>query len=460
MDSKMSAIFSKLILERKSNKLLFILASVGMLLLLAAPANYAIPSFARQTGLSCNYCHYTYPELNSFGRMFKLNGYTTSNSPMLEAVSPDSERTELSIMNSLPLSAMIMTSFSSVSKATPGASSYAAELPDQVSVFLSGEITPKIGTYLQFTYDPTAGTFGLDMADIRYANHTSLGGNDLLYGLTLNNNPTIQDVWNTTPVWGFPYVASGATPGPTASTLLQAAPGNEAGLGVYALYNKLIYAEVSFYKTAIQGASYPADSTWSGTIKGVSPYWRLAIQHQWQGQYLEVGTFGISSEMYPSGITGLTDKYTDLGFDAQYEVTNDAGGSWIAHASYITEKQTLDATYNAGGSANPSNTLNSFKIDLSYNFPQWAALSAGYFTTSGTADAGLYAPGDVTGSANGEPNSSGEVLQITFLPWMNTQFALQYNIYNTFNGGSSNYDGSGRNATDNNSLYLVGWLLF
>ena len=460
MDSKMSAIFSKLILERKSNKILFLLASVGMLLLLAAPANYAIPSFARQTGLSCNYCHYTYPELNSFGRMFKLNGYTTSNSPMLEAVSPDSDRTELSIMNSLPISAMVMTSFSSVSKATPGASNYATELPDQVSVFLSGEITPKIGAYLQFTYDPTAGTFGLDMADIRYANHTTLGGNDLLYGLTLNNNPTIQDVWNTTPVWGFPYVASGATPGPTASTLLQAAPGNEAGLGVYALYNKLIYAEVSFYKTAIQGASYPADSTWAGTIKGVSPYWRLAIQHQWQGQYLAVGTFGISSEMYPSGITGLTDKYTDLGFDAQYEITNDAGGSWIAHASYITEKQTLDATYNAGGSANPSNTLNSFKIDLSYNFPQWAALSAGYFTTSGTADAGLYAPGDVTGSASGQPNSSGEVLQLTFLPWMNTQFALQYNLYNTFNGGSSNYDGSGRNASDNNSLYLVGWLLF
>ncbi len=444
----------------KNSKVYFILFTVAMLLFLTASNSYAIPSFARQTGLSCNYCHYAYPELNSFGRMFKLNGYTTSNSPMLEAVSPDSARTDLSILNSMPVSAMIMTSFSSVSKATPGASSYAAELPDQISLFLSGEITPKIGAYLQFTYDPTAGTFGLDMVDIRYANHTNLGGSDLLYGLTLNNNPSIQDVWNTTPVWGFPFAASGATPGPTASTLLQAAPGNEAGLGVYALYNKLIYAEVSFYKTAMQGASYPADSTWSGTIKGVSPYWRLAIQHQWKGQYLEVGTFGLSSEMYPAGISGLTDKFTDIGFDAQYEMTNDAGGSWIAHASYITEKQTLDAAYDAGGSANPSNTLNSLKIDLTYNFPQWAALSAGYFTTSGTADAGLYAPGDVTGSANGQPNSSGEVLQLTFMPWMNTQFALQYNLYNTFNGGSTNYDGSSRNASDNNSICLLGWFLF
>jgi len=444
---------------KKSRSFFIIFLTGAMITIINAP-NYAIPSFARQTGLSCSYCHYAYPELTSFGRMFKLNGYTTSNASMLEAVSPDSSRTELSIGNSLPLSAMIMTSYSSVSKATPGASASAVELPDQVSFFLSGEITPKIGTYLQFTYDPTAGTFGLDMIDIRYANHTNLGGKDLLYGLTLNNNPSIQDVWNTTPVWGFPYVGSGATPGPTASTLLQSAPGNEAGLGVYGLYDKLIYAEVSFYHSAIQGISYPADSTWSGTIKGVSPYWRLAIQHQWQGQYLEVGTFGLSSEMFPSGITGLTDKFSDIGFDAQYEMTNDDGGSWIAHASYITEKQTLDATYNAGGSSNPSNTLNSLKIDLTCNFPQWVSLSAGYFIMNGTADANLYAPGDVTGSANGEPNSSGEVLQLTFIPWMNTQFALQYNLYNTFNGGSSNYDGSGRNASDNNSLYLLGWLLF
>ncbi len=446
--------------ESRKNRLFFLLSVIGMLIVLTAPANYAIPSFARQTNLSCNYCHYAYPELTSFGRMFKLNGYTMTNIPAIEAESPDSDRTELSILNTLPVSAMIQTSFSSVSKATPGASSYAAELPQQISMFLSGEITPKIGAYLQFTYDPTAGTFGLDMIDVRYANHTTIGGNDFLYGLTLNNNPTMQDVWNTTPIWGFPYVGSDATPSPTASTLLQAAPGTAAGLGIYGLYDKLIYAEVSFYHSAIQGVSYPEDTTWTGTIKGVAPYWRLAIQHQWQGQYLEVGTFGISQSQYPVGITGLTDKFTDIGFDAQYECTNEAGGSWIAHATYITEKQNLDATYNAGGSANPTDNLNSFKMDLTYNFPQWAALSAGYFTTSGTADAGLYAPGDVTGSLNGEPNSSGEILQLTFIPWMNTQFAFQYNIYNTFNGGSTNYDGSGRNASDNNSLYLVGWLLF
>src|SRR5690242_16705527 len=40
-----------------------------------APRAMAVPSYARQTGLSCNGCHYTPPELNPAGRLFKLYGY-------------------------------------------------------------------------------------------------------------------------------------------------------------------------------------------------------------------------------------------------------------------------------------------------------------------------------------------------------------------------------------------------
>ena len=36
----------------------------------------------------------------------------------------------------------------------------------------------------------------------------------------------------------------------------------------------------------------------------------------------------------------------------------------------------------------------------------------------------------------------------------------QYTAYTKFNGASSNYDGSGRNARDNNTFYLLGWLMF
>ena len=39
---------------------------------LAGPQAHAVPSFARQTGLPCSACHYTFPELTPFGRQFKL----------------------------------------------------------------------------------------------------------------------------------------------------------------------------------------------------------------------------------------------------------------------------------------------------------------------------------------------------------------------------------------------------
>jgi hypothetical protein len=38
-----------------------------------------------------------------------------------------------------------------------------------------------------------------------------------------------------------------------------------------------------------------------------------------------------------------------------------------------------------------------------------------------------------------------------------TQFALQYTFYSRFNGARHNYDGSGRSAADNNTLYLLLW---
>jgi hypothetical protein len=33
-------------------------------------------------------------------------------------------------------------------------------------------------------------------------------------------------------------------------------------------------------------------------------------------------------------------------------------------------------------------------------------------------------------------------------------------IYTQFNGGFKNYDGAGRNAGDNNTLFLFAWLAF
>ena len=46
---------------------------------LAAHGRAAIPAFARKYGLACSACHTAWPELNTFGQMFKDNGYQLGN---------------------------------------------------------------------------------------------------------------------------------------------------------------------------------------------------------------------------------------------------------------------------------------------------------------------------------------------------------------------------------------------
>jgi hypothetical protein len=44
-------------------------------------------------------------------------------------------------------------------------------------------------------------------------------------------------------------------------------------------------------------------------------------------------------------------------------------------------------------------------------------------------------------------------------PWVNFRLGLQYTGYLKFNGGTSNYDGDGRSAHQNNSLFLYYWII-
>jgi hypothetical protein len=80
--------------------------------------------------------------------------------------------------------------------------------------------------------------------------------------------------------------------------------------------------------------------------------------------------------------------------------------------------------------------------------------------TSGTPDMMLFTPGPVNGSRSGKPDSDGFILQLNYIPWHNMQFSLQYVINNKFNGSKINYDDNNRNASANNTLYLLTWINF
>ncbi len=439
-----------------------ILSELSLLIMIAlfSGTQYvsAVPSYARQTGMSCSACHNAFPELNAFGRQFKLNGYNLTTVNTIDETYAN--KNKLKLLTISPLSAMAQISFTNLNKSIPGTQNNNAEFPQQLSLFYAGSITPRIGTFIQITYDPQSGTFGMDNADIRYSKQTNLASKDFIYGFTLNNNPTVQDIWNSTPAWGFPYAASAVAPSPSAATMLEGGLAQQVvGLGTYGFFDNLIYAEFSVYRSAQQGAPDPPGADAQMVINGVTPYWRLALQHQFSDNYIELGTYGLAAKIYPTGISGQTDNYTDIGLDLQFEHSL-SNATFILHSSWIHEGQKLNASFPAGNVQNSKYILQSFKVDGSIYFKKGYGLTLGYYLVAGDMDMVVYTPGEVNGSRAGKPNSDGLIVKASWMPWYNTQFSLQYTLNNKFNGSGSNYDGFNRNASDNNSLYLLVWLNF
>ncbi len=247
-----------------------------------------------------------------------------------------------------------------------------------------------------------------------------------------------------------------------------------AGLGAYGYWNDMLYGEVTLYRSSQVGGNQPPTSPTAGAngasdaniIDGTAPYWRLAVEKSWNAHSLEIGTYGLYAKVFPGGaatppapLSGPTDKFLDYAFDAQYQYITDPHIVTL-HTTWINEKQDWNASLPLGLTANSTDRLTTFKINGIYYYKRTVGGSLGYFSTAGTSDTGLYTPASVTGSANGSPDSSGWVAELDYLPWINTKIALQYTLYGKFNGATSNYDGSGRNARDNNTLYLAAWLMF
>jgi hypothetical protein len=456
-----------------SSRWLFPCLTLFLFVSLTSPSS-AVPSFARQTGMACAACHTVFPELTPFGREFKLNGYVLDNIKQITGINIDSRET-LALNSIPPLSAMVQVSYTHTAKpipdsALPGALAKNGEVlfPQQLSLFYAGKIASELGAFVQLTYDGVADHFGIDNTDIRYAHHLSFGGSDanshsMILGITLNNNPTVQDVWNSTPAWGFPFSGSNVAPSPIASTQIDGSLAQSvAGLGVYVWIDDHFYAELSGYTSAVVGGAHPLDSTQSNVSQGLSPYWRLAYEQRWDRNSLSVGTYGINIKMHPGSGTALqgpTNQYKDVAADVQYQFIGEDHLATVL-ATYIHENQTLDASVLDQFAANTSNHLKTFRLTGEYSFQRRIGGSLGYFSTTGSTDTILYAAAPVAGSANNSPNSNGYIAEINFLPWLNTKLQLQYVGYEKFDGLKSNYDGAARNASDNNTLYGLVWLNF
>ena len=408
-----------------------VVAPASLLSALAA-LHKNVPAFSRQTGLACSSCHYHFPQLTPFGRLFKLNGYTLTGLTTIGQPGDTAGKETLKLLPIPAIATMLVGSITSTKNSIPNTQNGAVVLPDQFSIFAAGALTPNLGAFTQFTYSAPDGTFGIDNIDVRYANKGTLADRDIIYGVTLHNNPTVQDVWNTVPAWQFPFLTSPAAPSPIASTLIDGVLSQQVlGLGAYSLYDNLLYTEFTAYRSAEQGVPTPLDSTATNVTAGVIPYWRVALQHETPSRSLMLGTFGFDARVYPTGVTGSRNHYTDAAIDAQVEQRNGTA-AWIGRAAFIHESQQLFATQASGGADNFEQTLSTLRANVAYMPNYRYGLTLEYFQTTGTTDQALYPSASITGSRTGSPNTSGLVGEIEYNAWQNARLAFQYTNYFKF----------------------------
>ncbi len=437
---------------------LAVLSILAAAVMAAAPfrAAHAVPSFARQTGLGCSACHTAYPALNSFGRDFKMRGYTLG-----------AEGGEYP-----PLALVLQPGFTHTAKTqepkpVDGFNGNNNTALSQASLFYAGRIYDKLGAFSQLTYSGTADRLGIDNTDVRYADDGTLAGKAAVYGFTLNNNPTVQDPWNTLPAWGYPYTSSDFLPGPGAATLIDGGLGQQvAGLGGYLHWNDMLYVELSGYRTLSRdtltflGAEPNGDE-----IDGVAPYWRIELSHNFGNHYVSVGTFGLAADTYPGrDHSAGTDSRIDVGLDAQYQYDvspHDIG----VYLRWIHEHADWNTSLPLGNATNAHNSLDDVSLTGSYLYDQTYGADLSFHTITGGADALHYSDS----ALNGRPNTESMTFQLDWLPfnknggpsvwtWFNPKFVLQYTKYFRFDGASSNYDAAGRNAGDNDTVYAMVWL--
>ena len=469
---------SKLISVRLNGRRAIVTGSILLAGGALQPAR-AVPSFAAQTGQPCQTCHIGAlgPQLTPYGRNFKIKGYTLTGGE--------------GIMSKVHLALWVQTEYSSIQKDIPPA----GITPDfgknnnffinAVSLFYAGRITDHVGTFLQVSWDNVGKALAQDNSDIRVIGAGRPFGHDVDYGVSFNNAPGWSDPYNSNYLWGYSYISNGIAPAPNASPILGGAvQDNSLGIVGYAWIDQHIYVDLGGYESQPPGFQKIFGEAYGpGSSTGIEPWASLTYAWFWGNSNAHLGSHFFYGRFNPTTNIRSTDgefghdSYADIMISNGYQYIDDENlNVFTIDGFYDYEDQQLQgssALLNPNiSSSRAANRLNEYKEWATYYYKETYGATVAVDKIWGNRNQLLYNTGadDASGSIKGSPNSTSFTVEADWVPFgkpdsfvhpfLNWKLGLQYTMYTQFNGSGRNYDGFGRNASDNNTIFLFLWAVF
>jgi hypothetical protein len=227
-----------------------------------------------------------------------------------------------------------------------------------------------------------------------------------------------------------------------------------------------------------------ADTT---RLDGVNPYWRFAFNHEWGASSLMLGTSGMNSRVFDNPLDtsdpATTHRYNEIGLDAQYQYLLDPHAvtaqlafmrSRHRYPDFLAGQEApfVGANGEPLADTNAEDTNRTLRAKVTYVYRAKYGGSVGYFTLRGTTNTlnqtagydpdtlALTSDDPVGANLTGNPSTQGWTLEAFWTPFQYVRFGAQYTMYDKYNGAAHNYNGFGRNASDNNSLFVFAWFAY
>jgi hypothetical protein len=136
----------------------------------------------------------------------------------------------------------------------------------------------------------------------------------------------------------------------------------------------------------------------------------------------------------------------DTGIDTQYQYLLDPHTVTV-QAAYMSSHHRYSS---ADALAGMADTTHVFRTKATYVYQAKYGGSLSWFDQGGS----------LADPAAGPLGTRGMTTEAFWTPIQYLRLGLQYTAYNRFEGASSDYNGAGRNARDNNSLFLYAWVAY